>query len=327
MLKNQKPRSGNSAAVLEENVTFNFMKNIQLFFLFLAFSFSSLSCVNSNVSDSLPEGAVPFEYAYDAQSAIIFNGTLNDSIQLRFMLETGMGCMAFSDSIADFFEKTGYDKKDYKNFNIQKQWKVKIGNWESSFNSTNGKVGVDYIDRNSPLISWLGYDIALLPWQFFDGKILEISFSKHYLRELENTENLTDYDSLKMENRNGKLGVPVTVFVQEKSIREYVLFDTGANSCVSFDNHIISNYLINLDSAYYGAANTTRGRRKSCSIPCDSIRLGKFSVTERQGVTFSLEKELDYPFSGLLGTRFLENFDMILDLKNYYLYLKPIEKQ
>jgi hypothetical protein len=51
-----------------------------------------------------------------------------------------------------------------------------------------------------------------------------------------------------------------------------------------------------------------------------------FSLTEKNYVSFAHDEQRPFPFSGLLGTGMLEHFDIVLDLKNFYLYLKPIDK-
>lgn len=62
------------------------------------------------------------------------------------------------------------------------------------------------------------------------------------------------------------------------------------------------------------------------SLPTDTIKVGENFVTSGHYISFAAEKAQLMPFGGLIGTRFFENFDVILDLKNYYLYLKPVKR-
>jgi predicted aspartyl protease len=295
------------------------MKNIQLFFLLFAFSFSSLSSANSNTLDSIPKGAVPFEYDSKLKKSILISGTLNDSIPLKYWLETGAK-MGFSDSLSSVLEKK---QKTHRPMKVQKPMKVQIGNWKQIYGDS---IDAFYIDNNSFIFEWFCSDLALLPWTFFDKKNIEISFSKQYIRELTNTPYLSGYDSVKIFVENGLIKVPVAVTIQGKEIKEFVLMDTGSNGDVVFNNHIVSKYNIKSDSAYFGKSRGANGSNAGFSFPADTIKIGKNFVTEGHYVAFSLGSG-NYPFSGLIGNKFFENFDIVLDLKNYYLYLKPIEKQ
>lgn len=228
--------------------------------------------------------------------------------------------MAFSDSLASDFERKDVKKLFCK---VQKTMKVRVGRWERAY---GGSVDAYYLDRKHPILVFLGADLGIIPWQFFDKKIIEISFSKQYIRGLSSTKNLSGYDSVKIRIQNGFLGIPVTVSVQGKKIREFVVIDTGCNGDISFSNSIVSKYAIKSDSAFFGKAHLVDGILKSFSYKSDTIQVGKYFLTQKDRVAFSLDKQRPYPFSGLLGTGILEKFDMVLDLKNYCLYLKAINK-
>ena len=303
---------------------FKYMKYIKLtpfiLFLFALFACSSNSSkqVVSEENDSIPEGAIRFEYDFKLKKAILIPGTLNDTIPLRFWLETGSGSVVFSDSLTleseDKIEAGKYNTK------VNKPMTIKIGEWIQTYGD-----GIDayYLDKKHFAFDWLGSDIAFIPWDFFDKKIMEISFTKQYIRELTSTKDLIGYDSIKILVENNLLGIPTTVMVQGKTIKENVTFDTGFNGAVSFDNSSVSKYNISSDSAYFGKSHGTSGLNKGVSFSADTIMVGSNFVTKDFPVGFSLEKQRKYPFSGLIGNKFLDNFDIVLDLKNYYLYLKP----
>jgi hypothetical protein len=271
------------------------------------------------LSDGIPEGAVPFEYEYKLKKFILIPGTLNDSIPLKYWLETGFGRIAFSDSLASDFES-----KEFKNgfSKVQKTMKVRIGGLERAYGDS---VDANYFDKNNLALRFTGA-VGIIPWQFFDKKIIEISFSKQYIRELSSTKNLSGYDSVKIEIQNGLLGIPVAISVQGKKIREFVMIDTGCNGNINFSNSIASKYGIKSDSAFIQKSHLFDGIQKDFAFRSDTIQVGKYFVTEKEYVSFSQDKHRPYPFSGLIGTGTLEKFDVVLDLKNYYLYLKPIKK-
>lgn len=288
-----------------------------------------LSCGNPSVqktraalTDSIPEGAVPFEYDFKLKRAILIPGTLNDSIHLKYFFETGCQNMAFSDNLASDIELKG-DKQQFHQ--IQKTMKVRIGGWERS---SGDSFNAYYLDKKDSLFWFLGSDMGILPWKFFDQKIIEISFSKQYIKELSNTRDLQGYDSVKMEIQNGLLGIPVVVSIQGKKIKEFVTIDTGCNSGINFGSRIISKYGIKSDNAMLGEAHLVNGIHKQFFMKNYTIQIGNHFLTQKNyaSVAFTPDQERPFPFSGLIGTRTLEKFDMVLDLKNYCLYLKPVDK-
>jgi len=298
---------------------------IPILFILPFCKIQSVDATRAELTDRIPEGAVPFEYDFNMKKAIFIPGTLNDSIPLRYLFETGWCRMTFSDRLASHFErkevKNGFSK-------VQKTMKVRIGGWERVYGDT---VKAMYFDKNNHLFGFSGTNVAMIPWQFFDKKIIEISFSKQYIRELSGTKDLQDYDSVKMKVENGFLGIPVVVSVQEKKIRAFVTIDTGSNADISFSNSIVSKYCINSDGAFFETAFRSDGFQKSFAIKSDTTQVGKFFLTgktlkSKNYVSFAMAKQRDYPFSGLLGTGLLEHFDIVLDLKKYCLYLKPINK-
>jgi len=305
---------------------YNLMNPIKLYLFILILLFlssynnQSAAKTRAELTDSIPEGAVPFEYDFKMKKIIFIPGALNDSIPLRYLFDTGFKKMTFSDSLASDIErkevKNGFSK-------VQKTMKVRIGGFERDYGNS---VEAYYLDKRNSLFGFLGPDVGIIPWQFFDKKIIEISFSKQYIKELSSTKNLSGYDSVKMKVENGMLGIPVVVSVQGKKIREFVAIDTGCNGDISFSNSMVSKYGIKSDSAYFGKNLLVYGFQKGFSITSTNIAVGKNSLTEKSYVSFAHDEQRPYPFSGLLGTGILEHFDIVLDLKNYWLYLRPINK-
>jgi len=276
----------------------------------------------TELTDSIPEGAVTFDYENKLKKLILIPGTLNDSVLLRYVFDTGYGSMVFSDSLKTDLER----KRDKNQLNkVQKTMKVRIGDWERA---SGNSFGAYYLNKKNTIFRFLGADVGIIPWQFFDKKIIEISFSKRYINELSGTMDLHGYDSIKIVVKNGDLGIPVFVSVQGKKITEFLTIDTGCNNTIKFTNSIISKYGIKSDGAFLGEARFgSRDRlQKEIYFMSDTIQVGKYFLMQKNNVAFCLDKQTQYPFSGLLGTGILEKFDIVLDLKNFCLYLKPINK-
>lgn len=302
-------------------------RNVLIAFLSVLSSvcIQSAETTRAERTDSIPEGAVPFEYEYNLKKAILIPGTLNDSTRLKYWFDTGALNMMFSDTLSSDFER-----KEVKNrfSKVQKTLNVHVGRWERAY---GGAFDAYYLDKKHPIFGFLGANVGIIPWQFFDKKIIEISFSKQYIRELSGTKDLQDYDSIKMKVVNGFLGIPVVVSVQRKKVRAFVTIDTGSNAGISFSNNIVSKYRINSVGAFFEKAHRLDGIQKSFAIKSDTIQVGKFSLTEKilrgkNYVSFAMAKQREYPFAGLLGTALLEHFDIVLDLRNYRLFLRPVSR-
>ena len=140
---------------------------------------------------------------------------------------------------------------------------------------------------------------------------------------------MQNYHCVKMKIENGFLGIPVVVSVQGKKIKAFITIDTGSNAGISFSNSIVSKYGIKSSDAFFETALRSDGFQKSFAIKSDTIQVGDFFLTEKtlkgkNFVSFAMNKQREYPFSGLLGTALLEHFDIVLDLRNYCIYLKLI---
>lgn len=277
-----------------------------------------LLCCNDNKShstsltvyDSIPEGAIPFEYDFKMKKQIMIPGTLNDSIPMQYMLETGVITPIFSDGL-------NFKRNSSRFEDVGVPMKIRIGNWEKTYGDAANPASYADKSQNTSnnmnlLFEWYGDSAAYIPWQFFKDRIIEISFSDLYIREIENFTDSSGYDGIKLERKGPFLGIPVEITAQGKEIRETLVFDTGFNASVTLNRSLKGKY--NIESDYV-----------KTDIP-DTLKIGNNYLTDKKYIGFPSEEiKREYPFSGLLGTGVLQNFDIVLDLQNYYLYLKPIK--
>jgi hypothetical protein len=249
-----------------------------------------LAC-SSQSTNSIPEGAIAIEYASNGKPVIYIPGTLNDSIPLRFYFETGWSVMSFSDNLAsDFERKQSAGKLD----EVLKPMKVQIGTCEQIYGESNRAL---YLERD--FFKYMGNDVAMLPWTFFDKKIIEISHSRHYFRELPDTPSLSGYDAVRMEVDAGFFKIPVVVSVQGKVLNEYVAIDFGSGGDVEFISNIVSKYRIQQDSAtVLGDAfvGLTDGHHSFMRMPADTVKVGSSILAEGQHIHIALSKVRVYPY-------------------------------
>lgn len=109
--------------------------------------------------------------------------------------------------------------------------------------------------------------------------------------------------------------------VQGKTLQDTFNIDTGCNQFVVLNTKHIEGQEIDTTNASYGKGAVNGGFRSAFAIPADIIKIGElYATSQNMHVTFD-----NYWPGGLLGTRTMENFIVLLDLINYDLYLKKIE--
>lgn len=249
----------------------------------------------------------PFEYDENRLKYIFLDGMLNDSIPMRLLFDTGWYTISFPYKYKEMVEG-------------ESPMTVKIGEWSKTY--APGWENRDFFSENHPLPQVMGDDLAVIGWDFFDGKIVEISFRDKLIREYADARNLpTGYDSLKIHKDMNKNGIPISVLVQGKKIEEYMTIDTGANGSMTFNSDIAPKYGLNMDTAANRLATRVEGKTDGGVLAVDSVYVGNSLVT-KHNVAFVGKNAVKKPFSGLLGTRVLEKFDIILDLKNNVFYYK-----
>lgn len=257
-----------------------------------------------------PQGVVatyPFEYDENRLKYIFMDAMVNDSIALRVFFDTGWPSITFPTQFTGMVES-------------EAPITVQIGEWSKTYAA--GWENRDVFPAGHPFVKAMGDSMGIIGWNFFDDKIIEISFSDKQIREYADTDNLpAGYESLQMAKETNMLGIPISVLMQGKKIEENLLFDTGANGSIMFNSDIAPNYDLNLNTAEEKSATRVDGQAKGGVLAVDSIYLGNALVT-KQNVVFAREGMRKAPFSGLLGTRVLEKFDFILDLKNNVFYYK-----
>lgn len=257
----------------------------------------------STSSDTIPEGAVPFEYKH---KLIVFKGIYEDSITLNFIFDTGWVGLSVSDSLKSH---TGKENRQ------QSTNKVRIGNLEYTWSA------MYYLASDHRLFTGFDKTHGAFDWKIFENKIIKISYYNKYISILDDINDMHDYDIIKINRENDiRLGIPITVDVQGEKIKEYVLLDTGFNGMIDFNDDVTEKYNIRNE--------TGREGKWGYPVKAETIRLGKYYLLGENHTVGFMKKNGGQraPFAGIIGNKVLENFDLILDLKNYYLYLKPIEK-
>jgi len=287
------------------------MKKIILFFILL-FPFF-VSCQNSNKKEEIalvfPSDTIPMQYSpgYPNFRIPILDGIVNDSLHLKVFFDTGAAFNRFS--ILDSF----------KNFFVSDSAFVQIGKFKKLRR-------INYIrsdQRNFTDVEAIGKNSIMQDWTFFKNQIIEFDFQNQRILVYNELPNVTDYSKIKIELSQGsKLTIPAQVVLQGKTIESNFIIDTGFNGFVTLSTKHIEGMGVDTTNAHYGKSKVSEGLLPGISILGDTLKIGDLYVAnQNMRIEFN-----NFPnVLGLLGTKTLENFSVILDLINYDLYLKKID--
>jgi predicted aspartyl protease len=258
--------------------------------------------INAAATDSIYTNVMDFKYDTTFQRAILLKGVINDSIKVDVYLETGWSkYIGISDSLRYLINGDSVV--------------LNVGNWEK-------KKKVYFLPENFPIFSFLGNsNTVIINWQLFDNKIIEISYKYKQIRELKDSTCIgKDYSKIKIKKIEYtdvvNLCIPVKIYVQGKEILEYILIDTGYNGSFILSNRIKNKYAIDTKNARFFVGKNGGGEVRRFAIKSDSVKIGNF-ITANIYVSFS-----ENNFT-LLGNGILEQYNVIFDLINYNLYIKP----
>lgn len=245
---------------------------------------------------------------------IYFKGKINNSELLNIQFDLGA-------------DAVNINKKSVKKINIQFDKKGNIinsdGNNETRVSSHN--------EFEIEGLKWSGIEIyetsnmendedAIIGNSFFLDQIYKIDYEKSVLILYEKLSEIeSGFIKQDMILDNGVRPVFETTFkFDNKSYKDWFLFDTGntGNGIVG-NNFLVKNNLHDKFSNIIGF-----GGKKFAFMP----QLIIANQTISDGV-ITLEKEKNngsnYKFSGLIGNKILHRFDVIIDNREGFIYMKP----
>jgi predicted aspartyl protease len=281
-----------------------------ILFLILLFPFFFI-CQNSNKKEEtvlvIPSDTIPMQYSNEnllyRYCLPILNGIVNDSLHFDVFFDTG--------STGNHF----CIPESFKNLFDSDSAFVQIGKFKK-------QMGIRYWGSSqSSIISILGNNTIMVGWQFFENRIIEFDFQNQRILVYDELPDITEYSKTKITLfQYFKLLIPAQVVIQGKTIKsDSLLIDTGFNGYMEISYKHIEEQGIDTTNAYFNIKAVSGGLRHYFSISADTIKIGDLYVAN-QNTRISFH---DYTGDfGLLGTKTLENFSVILDLINYDLYLK-----
>jgi hypothetical protein len=285
------------------------MKYSLLFLLFVIFS-----------THTIAQEIIPFSLGND--NRIYIKGTINESDTLDLVFDLGANSTVINktrmelktvqikfDTLVLNNGGNGVSQEEKSLYN-----KVSVGGQDYK--------GVDILGISYPEDAILD---ALIGWNFFENKIVQINFESQELRIHNRLPILSEgYSKCKLKFINSLPYIETILFKGKKKVKIWVMLDTGYNSTLKvYYNTVVSNkleneYMIIGESTSYGTDGTIA---KSDLVLLPKIDIGGFEIYNMPADLVKTKVESDIP--ALFGGNLLKRFHIILDFEKKLAYLKP----
>lgn len=260
---------------------------------------------NANTNDSIAA-----EFDKNMKRVFIVDAIINDSIKSKVFFDSGTYGLIVADSL-HVWDTTTNPKK------------LQIGEYYNAYLSYPAGL-LDNGDTRNPVYKTLGIG-AIVGWDFFDGKIVELSYENQYIKVLKSTNHLVEsgYVRIPMKKRGNVWGVSSTITLQGKRMEVWLMVDTGNSSTATLNHNLIDKYEVDQASSSIGATADATGVGKRYIFPADTIRvLGAESLVDRN-IAFR-DTGRRSPFDGILGNTYFQEYSVVLDFRNGDIYLKKV---
>ena len=163
-------------------------------------------------------------------------------------------------------------------------------------------------------------------WNLFEGKIIELDYDHNLLiihSRLPKT--LNSYSKSKMEFIHSFVFIKAAFKKENKKYPGDFLIDTGSDQAIILDSTWASqqNYTENLKLIKSSVLRDPRGVKYETKIVLSPlIKIDNFELTNIPAYVLGSKNPVGFKIN-YLGNDLLKRFNMIMDFKNDYLYLKP----
>jgi hypothetical protein len=307
------------------------MKHLKLLpNLFLLLTVLSACKRNEKATDEIkiPIGANKIEYS----GHIYLFGQINDTLQGKFVFDTGADGLYF-DSL--FFEKSHFSKDKLVNANIggagNKRQQIKVYTDSVIF-----KVDTfSYSPEHTPIInlkSIIGKEAdGIIGLDFVTDKVIEINYHKEFIKLASvNIFSDSSFQKIPLTIVDNRLYLQSELIVNDNvKIRGKFLLDLGYPGIMSLTSPTAERLdltkTIENKAQYYTTIAGVGGEGAGYDIRAKEITIGNF-LLNKPIVEYSINNSgamANESYLGIIGNGILERFDVIIDCKNKYLYLKP----
>lgn len=252
---------------------------------------------------------------------IHFNGKINNSENLDFLLDTGANGNSLTKSANK--EKVGL-KLDGTVTNL--------GSDGTSINKTssNNKLSLEYLNWDNVNFrireSESKYFEGLLGWIIFENKIVEIDYEKNIFIIHKSMKTVSkDYSKIETEMIGGVPYIKGQIIINNKKSEGWFEYDSGFNGSFSLSQKFATENNLNGLMKKVGtsiSSGSTGIEWKANDYILPRLKFGEFELLN---VPLSIdEKDPDgIEHNDILGNNLLKRFNAIIDLQNFEIYLKP----
>ncbi len=280
--------------------------------------------ISSDIADSIP-------IIYYKNHIYIIGEA--DSIHGTFVFDTGATGFYFDTS---FYSENNFSYKNIKyavlpgaGTTAQKVIVI-MDTVNFTVKNNNYKTKIIPVLKLKPILG----DISdgIIGWKYFSDKVLEINYKKKYLKIHNDISsvNISGYKKIFLKKRKNKFFIPLHIKINNsKEIDGEFLLDIGSGGDISLTNSVAEKY--NLDKTiknkvkYYTNYGGVGGKSSGYQFIADTLKVANF-IFKKVTMEYSLDKSgalSSDEYFGLIGNEVLERFDIVIDFKESYLYLKP----
>ncbi|MBQ7310374.1 MAG: aspartyl protease family protein [Alistipes sp.] len=304
--------------------------------LVVAILFVATACSNTNqktvaqAEPQLPEGAVEMRY----ERHLHFDVLLRDSIPARMIFDTGSSNL--------LLDSTFYAKTFGKNNSLRRAMLSGAGSGFqlTTLDASRWSYRVGELSHTEPMAVVMdlrkivgdGVD-GLFGLPSMVGKRVELNYAGGYIRILKPEEKITeDFTAIQCSwlKDKDRIIVPITITLADGyTLTGNFLVDTGMPSELALNSAATAS--LKSGGHLVGASSTTvevggvGGSRTESYVTAKQITIGgkalsdiRISCSEnRQGAM------ADSRFDGLVGNALLAHFDVVFDLENWVMYIRP----
>ncbi len=240
-----------------------------------------------------------------------------------------------------YFDRDFYDSKSFTHSNIIEMHQPGVGTESKRVEVIRDHIFFqigqhEFTSTVTPIL-----DLRNILGDFADGifgkSILKnYTLQVDYIRETailsQSKEPLhwTDYTGVQLELLDNKMLLPATLLIQDSlRVKGKFLLDFGAGRTVYLTSEIANKF--GLENAlrnkllYYSNNGGVGGRSEGHEFLMKSITIGDEMVSNFVG-SYSTDKKgalSEAMYIGIIGNGILDRFDLVVDHKENYLYLKP----
>ena len=250
---------------------------------------------------------------------IYIKTTLNDSVTGNFVYDTGAPEMIIDNSFKNKNKLVFIKEEDTRMNGIGNETKnVKVISETINYKN-DGRKKKSKKTFLIDLKSILGQKAdGILGFKTFENRAHKIDYIN---KKIFFTKSHKNYEVLKMILKDDKLYIPINYIVEKKEYNGNFILDLGSSvTILNSSNKIKIDY-----GSEFEAIGGVGGKTKGRTIFIDELKFGNLSIY-KYPVDISSDKNgalSKNNYDGILGNDILDDFDIIIDLNEKILYLKP----